>query len=109
ASSAAVLAHADSSTTLVRFEGAIGVDPLTAANGVDVLNVVRGVNPGGRAWVLRKLQASITTDGRISARGAGLLLASGDVIGTRAGITQVLATLACGPTNATAALFHSPP
>jgi hypothetical protein len=109
ASSAAVLAHADSSTTLVRFEGAIGVDPLTAANGVDVLNVVRGINPGGRAWVLRKLQASVTTDGRISARGAGLLLASGDVIGTRAGITQVLATLACGPANATAALFHSPP
>jgi hypothetical protein len=109
AASCAALAHADSSRTLVRFDGAIGVDPLTGANGVDTLNVVRGVNPGGRAWVMRKLQASIGTDGRISVRGAGLLLASGDVIGTRATIAQVLATLACGPANATAALFHSPP
>jgi hypothetical protein len=109
ASSAVALAHADSSNTLVRFEGAIGVDPLTAANGSDALNIVRGVNPGGRAWVIRQLHASIGTDGRISVRGAGLLLASGDVIGTRAGIAQVIATLACGPASAAATLFHSPP
>jgi hypothetical protein len=95
------------SKTFVRFEGAIGADPLTGSAGVDVLNVVRGVNPGGRAWVLRKLEAVIGKDGSINARGAGLLLASGDVIGTRAGITQVLATLACGPANNTATLFNS--
>jgi hypothetical protein len=105
--SAGALAHQDK--TLVSFEGAIGVDPLSAAGGVDALNVVRGVNPGGRAWILRKLRASVSKDGAISARGAGLLLASGDVIGTRAGITQVVATLACGPANATASVFHSPP
>lgn len=101
-------AHPDAKT-LVRFEGAIGVDPLTAAGGVDVLNVVRGISPGGRAWVMRKLRATIGTDGVISAKGAGLLLASGDVIGTRATIAQVAATLACGPANATATLFNSAP
>jgi hypothetical protein len=108
ACSTGALAHADFKT-LLRFEGAIGADPLTASNGVDVLNVVRGINPGGRAWSLRKLHATISEDGRISARGENLLLASGDVIGTRAGVTQVVATLACGPANATATLFHSPP
>jgi len=40
---------------LVKFEGATGVDPLTGANGVDVVNTVRGIAPGGRAWVIRKL------------------------------------------------------
>lgn len=97
------------SRTLVRFDGGIGTDPLTASNGVDVLNVVRGVNPAGRAWVIDKLRVSVGRNGSISARGAGLLLASGDVIGTRAGITQVVATLSCGPANATAAQFQSTP
>jgi hypothetical protein len=106
--SAGLQAHTGSKT-LVQFEGAIGTDPLTASNGVDVLNVVRGINPSGRAWVLGKLRASIGKNGSINARGGGLLLASGDVIGTRAGVAQVLATLACGPANATATLFHSAP
>ena len=94
---------------LVKFEGAIGVDPLTGANGVDVVNTVRGIAPGGRAWVIRKLKATIGTDGTVSAKGAGLLLASGDVIGTRGPVTHVAATLACGAGNATAMLFTSAP
>lgn len=94
---------------LVKFGGAIGVDPLTAVGGVDVLNTVRGINPGGRAWVLRKLRATVGTDGRIDAQGAGLLLSSGEGIATRATITHVAATLACGPANSTASLFTSPP
>lgn len=106
--SAGVQAHTGS-RTLVRFDSAIGTDPLTASGTVDVLNVVRGVNPAGRAWVIQRLRVSIGRNGSISARGNGLLLASGDVIGTRAGVAQVLATLACGPANATAALFHSAP
>lgn len=106
--SASLHAHGDSKV-LVRFDGGIGTDPLTASNGVDVPNVVRGINPAGRAWVIDRLRVSIGSNGSISARGAGLLLASGDVIGTRAGITQVAATLACGPANATAVLFHSAP
>lgn len=94
---------------LVKFDGAIGVDPLTAANGVDALNVVRGINPGGRAWVLREFKATIRTDGSIVARGAGLLFASGESIATRGPVAQVVATLACGPADATASLFTSPP
>ena len=47
--SAVAFAHPDS-RTLVKFEGAIGVDPLTAAGvspgSVDVVNVVRGIQPG---------------------------------------------------------------
>ena len=98
-----------SARPLVTFNGAIGVDPLTAASGVDVSNVVRGINPGGRAWVLRKLYARVGSNGVISARGSGLLFSSGDLIGTRGTITHVAATLACGPADATAALFTSAP
>ena len=105
--SALAFAHPDS-RTLVKFEGAIGADPLTAAGGVDVLNVVRGVSPGGRAWILRRLTAAVGKSGHIFARGSGLLLASGDVIGTVGPVTQVLATLACGPA-VTPLLFHSAP
>jgi hypothetical protein len=106
--SAAAFAHSGSKA-LVRFDGAIGADPLTASNGVDVLNVVRGINPGGRAWTIRKFSANVSKDGFVSARGAGLLLASGDVIGTRAGIAQVALTLFCGAANNTAAAFSSAP
>ena len=105
--SALAFAHPDSKT-LVRFEGAIGADPLTGAGGVDVVNVVRGIQPGGRAWVMRALHAAVGKNGHIFARGSGLLLASGDVIGTVGPVTQVLATLACGPA-ATPLLFHSAP
>lgn len=106
--SAAAFAHSGPKA-LVRFDGAIGADPLTASNGVDVLNVVRGVNPGGRAWRISRFSATIGEDGSVHARAGGLLLASGDVIGTRAGITQVALTLFCGPANNSAAAFSSGP
>ena len=93
---------------LVVFSGAIGVDPLTAAGGVDTLNVVRGISPGGRAWVLRKLAATVAADGSVRISGRGLLFSSGDLIGTRGAVTNVLATLACGPADATARKFNSP-
>ncbi len=108
AASTGVFAY-KSAPALVKFNGAIGVDPLTAASGVDVFNTVRGINPGGRAWVLRKLKAKVGTDGVISARGSGLLFSSGDLIGTRGPVTHVAATLACGPADATAAFFTSAP
>lgn len=93
---------------LVTFSGAIGVDPLTAAGGVDVVNTVRGIAPGGRAWVLRKLDARVGADGSIRARGKGLLFTSGDLIGTRGGVAAVVATLSCGAADATARKFTSP-
>jgi len=100
-------AWADDARELVRFDGAIGVDPLSAAGGTDQLNIVRGINPGGRAWVIQSLHASVFADGTIAARGRGLLFASGDVIGTRGPVAAVAATLTCGPADATARRFTS--
>jgi hypothetical protein len=73
-----------------------------------ITNVVRGITPGGRRWVLRRLKATVGADGSISAKGSALLFGSGDLIGTRATVASVVATLACGPANATASLFTSP-
>ena len=105
--SASLAAHA--APSLLRFSGAIGVDPLTAAGGVDVPNVVRGIVPSGRAWILRSLKASVDADAKIEARGAGLLFTSGDVIGTRGRVANVVAMLTCGPADATARRFTSAP
>lgn len=93
----------------LKFEGAIGADTLSAAGGVDVLNVVRGINPGGRAWVMRKLKATVSASGAIEVRGSGLLLASGEGIATRGAVAAVAATLFCGAANNTARAFTSPP
>jgi hypothetical protein len=100
-------AFAGSSPPLAAFDGGIGVDPVTNAG--PNTNVVRGVPPGGVAWRIGKLKATIGADGSIAARGKGLLFAAGDRIGTRGPITAVVATLACGPANATATLFTSAP
>lgn len=103
------VAQAKDNPALVGFSGAIGVDPLTAAGGVDTSNVVRGISPGGRAWVLRKFEARVGTDGQVSAQGKGLLFASGDLIATRGTVAQVVVTLFCGAANNTATAFTSPP
>ena len=82
-------AAADSS--LVRFDGGIGSQPLRAGG---LTNDVLGVNPGGRPWVIERLSAHVRVDGRISVRGRGLLLAGGDNIG-RTGGQSVHARLFC--------------
>jgi hypothetical protein len=105
----AASASAAQPAVLLKFKGAIGVDPLTAAGGVDVLNVVRGINPGGRAWVIRNLDATVFADGYIVANGKGLLFSSGEVIATRGPVSQVVATLACGAADATADKFTTDP
>lgn len=97
---------------LVAFDGAINLDPSTAVVGTTgvvsvVPNVVRGINPGGRPWVLRKFEATVRRDGTISARGKGLLLGSGEAIGTPGAVTLVGATLACGAADATATKFST--
>jgi hypothetical protein len=90
---------------LVRFEGGVGVHPVGGiANGAPVLNVVRGVNPGGRPWGIRKLRVTVKTDGTISATGEGLVLGGSDAAGTRGGVLQVAATLFCGSNDG----FNSP-
>jgi len=87
---------------LARFEGGIGVIPVTGGAGpVNAdgtfpnvkLNIVRGVSPAG-PWRIADLRAEVFTDGRIQVRGRGLLLASGNSIGTNAN-QSVFATLIC--------------
>jgi hypothetical protein len=82
--------------SLVKFKSGIGVIPVTgvAANGTVNLNTVRGVNPGA-PWRIADLEATVGFDGHIKVSGRGLLLASGNGIGTNAG-QSVHATLFCG-------------
>lgn len=88
---------------LARFEGGIGVIPVSngagAANADGTLpnarlNVVRGVSPGAGPWRIADLRASVDLYGRIKVRGRGLLLASGNRIGQNAN-QKVFATLIC--------------
>ena len=107
---AAAAATAAGPVPVLKFDGGIGVDPVTAVGGnppVDGINTVRGINPGGRAWVIRKLDATVYSDGSIVARGKGLLLSSGEGIATPGSISSVVATLACGPADATAIKYTS--
>jgi hypothetical protein len=81
---------------LVRFDGGIGVIPVSNVNaaGVGTANVVLGVPPGGQPWVIARLTAEAKGDGRISVAGRGLLLAGGNGIGTNGG-QSVEARLFC--------------
>jgi hypothetical protein len=76
---------------LVRFDDGIGVQPLRSG---PAPNVVHGVNPGGLPWVISRLRADVSTDGRIRVDGRGLLVAGGDSIGTNLG-QSVRARLFC--------------
>jgi hypothetical protein len=91
---------------LVKFDGGIGVNPVSrfdVATNTVVRNVVRGVNPGGQPWVIDRLQATVFNDGRISVDGRGLLLAGGNGIGTN-GAQSVRAMLFCGTMSFTSDL-----
>ena len=101
----AIVGHVSAQATdfLARFEGGIGVIPVSNGAGPANpdgtlpnvrLNVVRGVNPGAGPWRIADLRAEIDTTGRIKVRGRGLLLASGNGIGTNAN-QSVFATLIC--------------
>jgi hypothetical protein len=92
--------------SLVRFEGGIGVIPVSSAAGTANAdgtfpnvnrNVVRGVNPPGQIWVIANLSADVETDGTIEVRGRGLLLGGGNNIGLNAN-ASVFATLICEAT-----------
>ena len=100
-----VVGHANAQTSdfIARFEGGIGVVPVSNGAGPANpdgtlpnarLNVVRGVNPGAGPWRIAELRADIDAIGRIKVRGRGLLLASGNSIGQNAN-QSVFATLIC--------------
>lgn len=95
---------ASASDYLVRFEGGIGVTPVSSVAGAASdngtfqnvnRNDVRGVPPGGQPWVIKTLDADVFVDGSISVSGEGLLLSGGNNIGTN-GNARVFATLFCG-------------
>jgi len=96
--SAPLCASADN--TVAKFKGGIGVDPVSSAPGPAATaatvnrNIVRGVQPPGQLWTISDLAAVVTTDGRISVSGKGLLLAGGNAIATNAN-ASVFATLIC--------------
>jgi hypothetical protein len=90
---------------LVKFQGGIGVQPVSAvtAQGLAVPNVVRGVEPPGQPWVIADFHATVKADGHITAHGRGLVFAGGNTTGTALVITDgvaaaslnVFATLVC--------------
>lgn len=87
--------------SLVRFDGGIGVIPVSnvVVNGTTTTvnpNTVRGIAPSGQIWRIADLDANVSTDGRIRVHGRGLLLGGGNSIGTNAN-QSVFATLFCGP------------
>ena len=95
--------RADERGVVAQFDGGIGVIPVSNGAGPAnpdgtfpnvKLNVVRGVPPSGGPWRITSLRAKIDADGRITVRGRGLLLASGNSIGGNAK-QSVFATLIC--------------
>jgi hypothetical protein len=74
---------------LVRFNGGVGVIPTGSTN-----TTVRGVAAAGQIWTIRDLAADVKQDGRIRVDGRGLLLASGNSVGSNAN-QSVFATLFC--------------
>jgi hypothetical protein len=103
--------HASGGDSLVRFDGGIGVIPVSnvtvSETGTVTVsrNVVRGVNPAGQIWVIEALRAEVRADGRFTVRGRGLLLGGGNNIGL-SNSARVFATLICENT-ATAAQFST--
>src|SRR3954453_8242511 len=95
-----IVRHAAAGDTLVKFDGGIGVIPVSSGQGTAATatvvnrNLVRGVQPPGQLWVISSLKADVRTDGSIRVDGRGLLLAGGGTIGTNAG-QRVQATLIC--------------
>jgi hypothetical protein len=81
---------------LVRFQGGIGVQPVSAvnANGTVVPNVVRDVPPPRQPWVIAGFNATVRADGRITAHGRGLVFAGGNTVGTALVIDPIHGTAA---------------
>src|SRR5258706_1912918 len=91
---------ASADDSLAKFQGGIGVIPVSSAPGPAPTaatvnrNIVRGVQPPGQIWVIADLKADVRADGRIRVDGRGLLLGGGNNIGLNAN-ASVFATLIC--------------
>ena len=85
----AAIAQSAPAQNLVRFSGGVGVIPTGSTN-----TTVRGVAAAGQIWTIGDLSADVKQDGRIRVDGRGLLLASGNSVGSNAN-ASVIATLFC--------------
>ena len=83
------IAQSAPAQNLVKFHGGIGVIPTGSRN-----TMVRGVTAAGQIWVIQDLAADVKQDGRIRLDGRGLLLGSGNGVGSNAN-QSVFATLFC--------------
>ena len=83
------IAQSAPAQNLVKFHGGIGVIPTGSGN-----TMVRGVTAAGQIWVIQDLAADVKQDGRIRLDGRGLLLGSGNGVGSNAN-QSVFATLFC--------------
>ena len=82
--------------TLAQFSGpGIGVIPWGPGAAAPERNVVRGVPPANEVWRVGNISASVKSDGTISVDAAGLLVASGNQIGTNGGGSPFQASLNC--------------
>jgi hypothetical protein len=95
---------------VARFDGGIGVDPVSGmstaapcsvAAPCPVANVVRGVAPGGVPWHIGDFHARVSTTGHIFVEGHHLVLAGGNSLGQSLGVS-VQAQLFCGAGSMTA-------
>jgi hypothetical protein len=106
---ALALSFAQADDTLVKFDGGIGADGVSNAQGlapvatVVTRNIVRGVQPPAQLWTIADLKAEVKDDGHITADGRGLVFAGGNTVGTALVITPtggtagltIFATLIC--------------
>ena len=83
------MAQSAPAQNLVRFSGGIGVIPTGSTN-----TTVRTVVAAGQIWRIQDLAADVKQDGRIRLDGRGLLLGSGNGVGSNAN-QSVFATLFC--------------
>ena len=83
------IAQSAPAQNLVAFSGGIG-DITTGSTDTSVF----GVAAAGQIWVIRDLQAEVKVGGRIQVDGRGLLLGSGNAVGSNAN-ASVFATLFC--------------
>jgi hypothetical protein len=104
ATAVVAVVNADSRASLARFDGGIGVTPISSFSGQFnpqdgtfekvTRNFVRNVRSATQLWTIASLKADINSDGRITVDGRGMILAGGDTIG-RAPAIKVVATLIC--------------
>ncbi len=77
----------------LKFRGGIGVIPVSSGVAVPPTpatapvvesvnrNIVRNVQPAGQIWVIDKLDATVSANGRIQVDGKGLILGGGNNAG----------------------------